>query len=439
MNTMQKTIVAIVGRPNVGKSTLFNRLIGKHTAITEDFPGVTRDRIYGTCQWLDKTFAVVDTSGFEPDTDDPMMASMQFQTRLAMEEADVIVCLFDVQVELTAADYELVNLLRQSTKPVYYVANKVDEPQHEANMLDLCRLGVAEFIPISAEHKTGLDQLLDKICEHVALFEDEVADESAIRIAVVGRPNVGKSSLVNYLLGEHRMLVTDIPGTTRDAIDSDLSVDGVRYVLIDTAGIRRKSKITDSLERYSVVRALRGIDRCHIAFMMLDPVEGVTDQDARIAGYAHEAGRAILLIVNKWDLVAKDSATAGTFVKEIKDKLKYLDYAPIIFVSALTGQRALKTLTMAHDLFAEYNKRVATSALNVALGEIVRKHNPPVYRGREVKFYYAAQTAVRPPTIVLFCNHPEGVHFSYQRYLTNQLREQLEFLTTPLHLRLQKR
>jgi GTP-binding protein len=436
---MTKTTVAIVGKPNVGKSTLFNRLVGKHMAITEDFPGVTRDRIYGTCTWLDKIFAVVDTGGFMPVTDDPMMSSMQFQTRLAIEEADIIVCLFDGQAELTVTDYELVECLRQGKKPVYYVINKIDGSRHEQKVLDFYRLGISDFIPISAEHKLGLDGLLDKICESMESSEVEEDKEPAMRIAVVGRPNVGKSSFVNYLLGENRMLVTDIPGTTRDAIDSDVYINGSHYVLIDTSGIRRKSKITNPIERYSVVHALKSIDRCHIVFMMVDAIDGVTDQDARIAGYAHDAGRAILLVVNKWDLVKKDSSTIGEYVRQIKAKLKYLDYAPIIFISALTGQRVLKTLTMANELFRQYNKRITTSELNAALEGILHTHHPPVYRGKPVKFYYGTQVSVRPPTFVLFCNYPEGIHFSYKRYLTNQLREQFQFTETPLQLRIQQR
>lgn len=437
---MDKTTVAIIGKPNVGKSTLFNRLVGRHTAITENFPGVTRDRIYGTCQWLDKTFAVIDTGGLMPVTDDPMMSFMQLQIGLAIEEADLIVCLFDGQTEVTTTDYEIVEHVRQGKKPVYYVANKVDGPKHEYKIADLYQLGISDIIPISAEHKLGLDTLLDKICEHVESSDEKEGDEHpATRIAVVGRPNVGKSSFVNYLLGEDRMLVTDIAGTTRDSIDSDVYINGSHYVLIDTSGIRRKSKIKDTIERYSVVRAFKSIDRCHIACVMIDAVEGVTDQDARIAGYAYDAGRGIILVVNKWDLIEKDSSTAGTYIHRMKDKLKYLDYAPIIFTSALTGQRVLKTLTTADELFEQYNRRVLTSEVNTALEDILKKHHPPTYRGKHLKFYYSTQVSVRPPTFVLFCNYPEGVHFSYNRYLTNQFREHFQFQGTPLRLRIQQR
>jgi len=437
---MSNITVAIVGKPNVGKSTLFNRLVGRHTAITEDFPGVTRDRIYGTCKWLDKTFAVIDTGGLMPVTDDPMMSFMQLQTRLAIEEADVIVCLFDGQTELTATDYEIVERLRQGEKPVYYVANKIDGSKHELKIGDLYRLGIPDVMSISAEHKLGLDRLLDEICEHVESPEvEDDDDEPVMRIAVVGRPNVGKSSFVNYLLGENRMLVTDIAGTTRDSIDSDVYIGDSRYVFIDTSGIRRRSKIKDPIERYSVVRAFKSIDRCHIALVMIDALEGVTDQDARIAGYAHNAGRAVILVVNKWDLVAKDSDTAGRYIHQMKGKLKYLDYAPITFTSALTGQRVLKTLALADELFVQYNRRISTSELNSTLEAVLKKHHPPVYRGKQLKFYYGTQVSVRPPTFVLFCNYPEGVHFSYKRYLTNQLREHFQFRGTPLHLRIQQR
>ena len=437
---MDRRTVAIVGKPNVGKSTLFNRLVGRHTAITENFPGVTRDRIYGTCKWLDKTFAVIDTGGLMPVTDDPMMSFMQLQIGLAIEEADVIVCLFDAQSELTATDYEIVERLRQGKKLVYYVANKIDSPKHEHKIGDLYRLGISDIISISAEHKLGLGTLLDKICEHVDVSDEREEDaQPAKRIAVVGRPNVGKSSFVNYLLGEDRMLVTDIAGTTRDSIDSDIYINDSRYVLIDTSGIRRKSRIKNTIERYSVVRAFKSIDRCHIACVMIDAVEGVTEQDARIVGYAYDAGRAIILLVNKWDLIEKDSSTAGTYVHRVKDKLKYLDHAPIIFISALTGQRVLKTLTMADELFEQYNRRVSTSEVNTALEDILKKHHPPTYRGKQLKFYYGTQVSVRPPTFVLFCNYPEGVHFSYKRYVKNQIREYFQFQGTPLHLRIQQR
>ncbi len=440
---MYTTTVAIVGKPNVGKSTLFNRLIGRHTAITQNFPGVTRDRIYGTCTWLEKSFSLIDTGGLMPVVNDPMMSFVQLQTRIAIEEADIIVCMFDAQSELTATDYEVVEQLRQANKTIYYVANKIDSPTHEAAANQLYQLGVDDVISISAEHKLGLDILLDKVCEHVAPPEspddEEEEQELVMRIAVVGRPNVGKSSFVNYLLGEERMLVTDIAGTTRDAIDSHIEIDGSRYVFVDTSGIRRKSKITDPIERYSVVRAFKSIDRCHLTFLLIDAERGITDQEAHIASYANNAGRAVVLVVNKWDLLEKDSSTAGAYVQKVKRKLKFLDHAPVIFTSALTGQRVRKTLQLAEQVFAQFNRRISTSQINAALENIVTVHHPPVYKGRQVKFYYTAQSAVRPPTFVLFCNAPDGVHFSYKRYLVNQLREHFELTSTPIKLRIQQR
>ena len=423
----------------MGKSTLFNRLVGGHSAITENFEGVTRDRIYGSCSWQNKQFSLIDTGGLMPETDDPMLGFMQLQTQLAIEEADVIVCLFDGQADLTLTDYEIVTRLRQSKKPVYYAANKIDGPKHESRTFEFYQLGIPEILSISAEHKRGLDRLLDNVCQHVEEEEEEELDDAIMRIAVVGRPNSGKSSFINHLLGEQRMLVTDIAGTTRDSIDSEIFLNGSHYTFIDTAGIRRKSKIKDPVERYSVVRAFKSMDRSHIAFVMLDASQGVTDQDARIAGYAHNNGRAVLLIVNKWDLIEKDSSTAGQFALDIKEKLKYLDYAPIVFISALTGQRVLKTLDLADEIYAQYNKRVSTSEINTALQQIVRQHHPPVHKGHQVKFYYGAQAAVRPPTIALFCNRPDGVHFSYKRYLTNQFREYFGFRETPLRIRIQPR
>lgn len=437
---MPKTTVAIVGKPNVGKSTLFNCFVGRHAAITEGVPGVTRDRIYGSCEWIDKTFAVIDTGGLMPDSDDPLISAAQTQTQLALEEADVIVCLLDSQEELTATDHEIVRQLRQTTKPVLYVANKIDSERHQARLADFYQLGLHDVIPISAEHRLGIDVLLDAICEHVAPPDAEDAtDAPLMRIAVVGRPNVGKSSFVNYLLGEERMLVTDIAGTTRDAIDSHLTHDGVQYLLVDTAGIRRRSKIFDPVEHYSVVRAFKSIDRCHLALVLLDAVSGVTDQDARIAGYAHNLGRAIILVVNKWDLVEKNASTTGEYVEQLKLKLNFLDYAPIIFTSALTGQRVMKTLTLAQNVFEQYNQRVATADLNAVLEDIVAKHHPPTYRSREVKIYYGTQVAVRPPTFVLFSNAPEGLKPSYKQYLINQLRERFHLPETPIKLRIQPR
>jgi len=443
---MSKPVVAIIGRPNVGKSTLFNRLTGKRTAIIEDFPGVTRDRIYGECEWIGQRFTVVDTGGLEPASKDQMLSLMREQTQIAVEEADAIVFLMDGREGLVPSDYEVVELLRKVQKPVFYVVNKIDAPKHEERILEFYKLGVEKLYPISAEHGYRVDELLDEICNSLpaggavkhepaaGLPEEGEGETEPIKIAVVGRPNVGKSSLVNYLLGEKRVLVSEQPGTTRDSVDTEVTLNHRRYILIDTAGIRRKSRIDQPIERYSVVRAFRSLERSDVALLMIDAVEGVTDQDARIAGRAHEMGRGCILVVNKWDLVEKDDTTVGRYVEALRDHLKYLDYAPILFVSALTGQRVYKIIETVDAVFAEYTKKVPTSELNQILEVSVKNYPPPSFHGRHVKLFYTTQVGVKPPTFIVFCNYPQAIHFSYRRYLENRIREHLGFVGTPLRL-----
>lgn len=438
---MSKPIIAIIGRPNVGKSTLFNRLTGKRMAIVEDFPGVTRDRIYGECEWIGQSFTVVDTGGLEPESRDKMLSLMREQVQRALEEADGIIFLMDGKEGLAPSDYEVVEFLRKVQKPIFYVINKIDVPKHEDKVLEFYKLGIEKLYPISAEHGYKVDELLDEICQSFPAGQEvsEGEETGAVKIAVVGRPNVGKSSLVNYLLGEKRVLVNDEPGTTRDSIDTQVTINHRKYILIDTAGIRRKSRINQPIERYSVVRALRSLERCDIALIMIDAVEGITDQDVRIAGHAHKAGRGCILVVNKWDLVEKDNTTIGQYVEKIKDRFKYLDYAPIIFVSALTGQRVFKIIDLVNRVFAEYTKKVSTPELNRILESATKSYQPPSFQGRHLKFFYITQVHIKPPTFTLFCNYPEGVHFSYKRYLENRIRENLGFEGTPIRFVLRKR
>jgi GTP-binding protein len=440
MSNQSRPVIAIIGRPNVGKSTLFNRLTGKRVAIIENLPGVTRDRIYGTCEWIGRTFDIIDTGGLEPESKDKMLSLMREQTKIALEEADGIIFLMDGQEGLVPSDYEVVELLRKTQKPVFYVVNKIDAPRHEEKTLEFYKLGIEKLYPISAEHSYKVDELLDDICQRFPFTEEaEEIDTEAIRVAVVGRPNVGKSSLVNYLLGEKRVLVNDEPGTTRDSIDTPVTINGRKYILIDTAGIRRKSRIDRAVERYSVVRALRSLERSDVVLVLMDAVEGITDQDVRIAGHVHEAGRGCVLVFNKWDLIEKDNETLGYYVGKVKDRFKYLDYALIIFVSALTGQRVFKIIELVDQAYAEYTKKVSTSELNEALESAIKNYQPPSFRGRHVKFFYITQVNIKPPSFILFCNYPEGIHFSYKRYLENRLREHFGFQGTPIRLIFRKR
>lgn len=430
-----KPVIAIVGRPNVGKSTLFNKLVGHRSSIVEDVPGVTRDRIYGEADWLDRQFIVIDTGGIETVTEDIILRDMRAQAEMAMEEADVILFLVDGRSGLTGADREIAEMLRRTQRPVILVVNKIENYEDvEMKTFEFYELGLGDPYPISAEHGMRVGDLLDAVLELCPEFEEEEEDDERLKIAIIGRPNVGKSSLTNYLLGQRRMIVSNIPGTTRDAIDTVLQRDEKEYVLIDTAGIRRKSKVFENIEYYSVVRALKAIERCDVALMILDATEGVTEQDKRIVGYAHEAGKGLILVYNKWDLVEKDSKTMKTFTTQVYEELKFLSYAPIIFVSALTGQRVLEILDMVEFVAEEHAKRISTGVLNEVLEEAVAVMAPPSDKGRKLKIFYAAQVGIKPPTIVFFVNDPEIMHFSYLRYLENNLREAFGFNGTPLKL-----
>lgn len=429
-----KPVVAIVGRPNVGKSTLFNRLLGHRKAIVDDVPGVTRDRNYGSVDKYEVPFILIDTGGFEPVTEDRLLQQMREQSQLAMEEADVIIFMMDGRSGLTPADRDVVEMLRRVAKPIFYVVNKVDGEQQELDSNDFYSLGIDTIFTISAAHNRGVGDLIDAVIDTFPQ-DSEPEDETVMaRICVVGRPNVGKSSLVNRLLGFERSVANPTPGTTRDAIDTPFIWNKQRYVLIDTAGIRRKGKTTEKLEKYSVVDALRGIERADVALIVINAEEGVTEQDARIAGYAYEAGRACVFVVNKWDTLTKDNQSIGKFVDSVRQEFKYLHFAPILFVSAQTGQRVNKIMEAVTEVAADYCKRVSTADLNHAFKEATESHHAPLSAGKRVKFYFATQVAIKPPTFVVFTNAPEGIHFSYERYLTNQFREAFDFKGTPIRL-----
>lgn len=433
---LAKPVVAIVGRPNVGKSTLFNRIAGGLVAIVENKPGVTRDRLYRDAEWLDKKFTLIDTGGIEfKDLSTPLSAQMRRQAELAIEEADVIIFLLDAQAALTQDDYTIAQILRRSAKPVVLAANKVENfRKAETELYEFLELGLGEPVPISAVHGLNTGDLLDEVLAHLPEELEEDVAPDVIHIAVIGRPNVGKSSLVNSLLGEERVIVSSIPGTTRDAIDTPFERENKNYVLIDTAGMRRKGKIAELTEHYSVVRSLRAVDRSDVVLMLVDATEGVTEQDKKIAGYGHESGKGIILIVNKWDLVEKDDKTMNKFDQDIREELGFMPYAPTLFISAKTGQRVSKILELV-DFVAEQNStRIATAVLNEQIREWVHLNPPPSDKGRRLKVLYATQVGVKPPTFVFFVNDPELMHFSYRRHLENQLRKTFGFEGSPLRL-----
>jgi len=434
---MPKPIVAVVGRPNVGKSTFFNHMAGSRISIINDTPGVTRDRIYADCEWTGRHFTLIDTGGIDPYADDVLLSHMRQQTQIAIETADVILFMVDGREGLTGVDLEIADMLRRVQKPVVLAVNKLDNPEDYEALYEFYQMGLGEPMQLSAAHKRGLGDLLDAVISHFPEDkeqEEEPDDEAPIRVAVVGKPNVGKSSLVNRILGEERVIVSDIAGTTRDAIDTPFTADGRQYILIDTAGIRRKSRISEELERYSVIRALAAIRRCDVALVMIDAQEEATEQDEKIAGLCHEEGRASIFVVNKWDLVDKDTWTINGYQKRLMDHMSFMTYAPSIYLSAKTGQRVPKLIPMINEVYGIYSFRITTGVLNDCLNEAIAMTPPPSNSGRQLKIYYATQVSTRPPTFVLFVNDPKLMHFSYQRYLENYLRKTLGLTGTPIRL-----
>lgn len=434
-----KPLIAIVGRPNVGKSTLFNKIVGKRIAIVEDTPGVTRDRIYADGEWLNYHFTLIDTGGIEPESEDIIAKQMRRQAELAIETAHVIVFIVDGRAGLTAADEEVAEMLRRSKKPVVLVVNKLDHPKFEDEIYDFYTLGIGTPIGISAEQGLGLGDMLDEIVAYFPRIEEEASEENP-SIAIVGRPNVGKSSLVNALLGQERTIVSDIPGTTRDAIDTPFVWNEKEYTLIDTAGIRRKRSVEDeTVERYSVIRSLAAIRRCDIALIVIDAERGLSEQDVKIAGYVHEEGKASVVIVNKWDLIEKDTYTADKFKKDMLVDLAFMSYVPMLFISAKTGQRVNKVMELAEYALEQNSMRISTGKLNGVVSEAITMNEPPVSSGRRLRIYYTTQVSIKPPTFVIFVNEPDLMHFSYKRYLENFIRKSFDLKATPIRIIIRKR
>ena len=431
---MPKPIVAIVGRPNVGKSTLFNRIVGERIAIVDDAPGITRDRLYADAEWLNHHFTLIDTGGLDPDTDDFMTKHIFRQVEIAIEATDVILFLADIKAGVMDADRQVSDMLRKSKKPVVLGVNKVDNPTKDNHELyEFYELGIGDPIAISAGQALGLGDLLDEIVAHFPEESENDEDDDRIKVAIVGKPNVGKSSLINKILGEERLIVSDIPGTTRDAVDTYLTKDGNDYLLIDTAGLRRKSKIKENIERYSIIRTISAVERCDVCVLLVDAEEGITDQDTKIAGIAHERGRAAIIAVNKWDKVEKNDKTMKEFTKKLENELAYMPYAPKLFVSALTGQRIHKLFELIYTVYQNHALRVQTGVLNDVILEATAMHAPPTDKGKALRVYYATQVSVKPPTFVLFVNDSRLMHFSYTRYLENKIREAFGFAGTPVH------
>lgn len=430
-----KPIVAVVGRPNTGKSTLFNKLVGERIAIVEDTPGVTRDRIIADAEWQNYAFTLIDTGGIELKTDDNILKQMRIQAEMAIEMADVIVMLVDGREGMTAADEEVADMLRKQNKEVILAVNKLDHVRLEQSIYEFYNLGLGDPMPISAEQGLGLGDLLDVIIDKVKpVYETAEENSEKLRVAVIGKPNAGKSTLVNKLLGEERLIVSDVPGTTRDAIDTDVEHRGTTYTFIDTAGLRRKNKILDSVERYSIIRAIAAVDRADVVLMMIDATQGVTEQDSKIAGIAHNRFIPTIIVVNKWDAIEKNDKTMNEMTKNIRNSLSFMPYAPIVFISAKTGKRTEKIFEMIQWIKAQSEKRIPTSKINEALIDFVSMKEPPAKHGRRLKLYYGSQTGVKPPTFVIFVNDETLMHFSYKRYLENQINETFDFDGTPIRL-----
>ena len=431
---MSKPTVAIIGRPNVGKSTFFNYIVGSRISIVEDTPGVTRDRIYAETNWRGRTFNVVDTAGIEPKSEDIIISQMREQAKIAVEIADVIVFLTDIKQGVTATDEEIAVMLKKSKKPVILVCNKADNMSRDKNdIYEFYNLGMGDVYPVSAANALGIGDVLDAIYQKLPEKNDDEEDER-IKVAVIGKPNVGKSSLINKILGENRTIVSNIAGTTRDAIDTEYENNHGKYVLIDTAGIRRKSKVTESIEKFSIMRTLLAIERADVCLMMIDATEGVTEQDAKIAGEAHEAGKGIIIVVNKWDEYEKETGTLEKYKKDIYAKLSYLSYAPIIFISAKTGQRVEKLFDLINHVNEQNSMRIPTSNLNQVINEAIAIVQPPTDKGKRLKILYGTQVSTKPPTFVIFVNNKELFHFSYERYLVNQIRREFGLEGTPIRM-----
>ena len=437
---MSKPIVAIVGRPNVGKSTLFNALAGEQISIVKDYPGITRDRIYAETTWLDKSFTIIDTGGIEPESDDIILKSMREQAQTAIDTADVIVFLVDVRQGLVDADFKVADMLRRSHKPVVLAVNKVDDfNKLEADVYEFYNLGLGDPFAVSSSNKLGFGELLDEIVSHFDEDADTSEEDERPRIAVVGKPNVGKSSLINRLVGEERLIVSDIAGTTRDAVDTIVKYEDKEYIFVDTAGLRRKNKIKEDLEKYMIVRTVAAVEKSDIVILMIDAVEGVTEQDAKIAGIAHERGRGIIIAVNKWDAIEKDDKTIYKYRDKIIETLKFIPYAEILFISAKSGQRVGKIFESIEEVIQNQNLRVKTGVLNEIMAEAVALQQPPTDKGKRLKLFYITQVSVKPPTFVIFVNDKELFHFSYQRYIENKLREAFGFNGTSIRLLIRER
>ena len=437
---MSKPIVAIVGRPNVGKSTLFNVLAGEQISIVKDTPGVTRDRIYADVNWLNHYFTLIDTGGIEPESNDVLLKFMREQAEIAIETADVIMFLVDVRQGLVDADFKVADMLRRSRKPIVLVVNKVDNfDKFMPDVYEFYNLGIGDPVPVSAASRLGIGDMLDAVIAHFPEHEAEEKEDERPRVAIVGKPNVGKSSIINKLTGKERVIVSDIAGTTRDAIDTEVRRNGHEYVFIDTAGLRRKSKIKEDIERYSIIRTVSAVERCDVAILVIDASEGVTEQDAKIAGIAHERGKGMIIAVNKWDLIEKNEKTIYKFTEDIRDVLSFMPYAEMIFISAKTGQRLPKLFETIDAVIQNHALRIATGVLNEIVSEAVAMQQPPSDKGKRLRLYYITQVSVKPPTFVIFVNDKELMHFSYTRYLENKIREAFGFRGTPLRFIIRER